>query len=232
MLQPIQFEQLVQKVIQIVRDSVLVSEMREISFLENPTAKRELDKQVENLLLAFHDVLKNLAFKDDLEDGEHNTAAMSQLLRSAASPYTHHTTRHVPLWEQRLLTTLSNCQYTSTKVLNDVIELFSKSGCSIPKMPVDNVKLKFDTLEKLILETYLEQKSDPLVGTIEPSMYLGLFDWDTKITPVDIRPYAKECINNLIQVLSEVNINNKSNNFFFYKSCYYYHCRLIVYHQL
>jgi exocyst complex component 2 len=51
---------------------------------------------------------------------------------------------------------------------------------------------------------YLEQKSDPLVGTIEPSMYLGRFDWDTVRKPTDIRPYAKEIIGNMIGVHAEV----------------------------
>lgn len=54
------------------------------------------------------------------------------------------------------------------------------------------------------MEAYLEQKSDPLVGTIEPSMYIGKFDWNTKIKPTDVRPYVKECINNLIAVHAEV----------------------------
>lgn len=54
------------------------------------------------------------------------------------------------------------------------------------------------------MEAYLEQKNDPLVGTIEPSMYIGKFDWNTKIKPTDVRPYVKECINNLIAVHAEV----------------------------
>lgn len=59
-------------------------------------------------------------------------------------------------------------------------------------------------MEKRITETYLELKSDPLVGTIEPSMYLGNFDWDTEHRPTDLRPYVKEIIANLTAVHAEV----------------------------
>lgn len=202
---PIKFEQIVQKVIQVVRESVLTSEQREGPFLDNSQAHKELDKQVEGLLLAFHDVLKNLAFREDLEDDDDHLPVVSQLIGTPTNAYRNHNSRHIPVWEHRLLTTLSNCQYTNSKVLQGLSDLFTKSGYPTPKMPIENVKSKLDALEKSILEAYLEQKSDPLVGTIEPSMYLGRFDWDTNVTPTDIRPYAKECINNLIHIQSEVN---------------------------
>ena len=57
-------------------------------------------------------------------------------------------------------------------------------------------------------QDYLEQKSDPLVGTIEPSMYLGRFDWDMRRKPSNIGPYAKEIIGNLIRVFAEVSFCN------------------------
>lgn len=181
--------------------------------LDNASAQKELDKQVENLLSAFHGVLKNLAFQDDDGDGgEDRSPVVSQLIGTPITSYrTHDATNNIPVWEYRLLTTLSNCQYTNNTVLNHISDSFIKSGYLLSKMPIENVKSKLVTLEKAILDAYLEQKSDPLVGTIEPSMYLGRFDWDTDITPSDIRPYAKECINNLIHVHSEV-IENKSSN--------------------
>jgi len=59
-------------------------------------------------------------------------------------------------------------------------------------------------LDRKVLETYLEQRADPLVGTIEPSMYLGGFDWDTAGKPTDVRPYVKELLTNLTSVHAEV----------------------------
>ncbi|KAF5294233.1 hypothetical protein FQA39_LY13481 [Lamprigera yunnana] len=202
---PMKFEELVQGVIHLIKESVLSTEQREISLLENPSAQKELDKQVETLLSTFYSVLKNLAFQDHENGGtEDCSPVVSQLIGTSISTYrNHYCNRSTPVWECRLLTALSNCQYTN-KVLIHISQLFTTNGYSLSKLSIDNVMSKLTSLEKSILEAYLEQKSDPLVGTIEPSMYLGRFDWDTNIVPSDIRPYAKECINNLIHVHSEV----------------------------
>lgn len=55
-----------------------------------------------------------------------------------------------------------------------------------------------------MIETYFELKSEPLVGTIEPSMYLGHFEWDMCGKPIDLRPYAKEILTNVTAVYAEV----------------------------
>lgn len=203
---PIKFEQSVQEVIQIVRESVLLSEQREGSLLDNPTANKELDKQVDSLLSMFHKVLSNLSLKKDNDDDDECTTVVSQLIGTPTASYrTHNSKSQLPIWEHRLLTTLSNCQYTRLVVLKNLEEGFTKGGYPAPKVALDNCCSKLEALEKSVLELYLEEKSDPLVGTIEPSMYLERFDWDTQIKPTDVRPYVKECINNLIHVHSEVN---------------------------
>lgn len=173
--------------------------------IENPVAHKELNKQVEALFLAFHNVLKNLAFKDDSEEDEDCAPVVSQLIGKSTSIYKmHNSDNPMPFWEHRLLTTLANCQYTRTVVLKNILDLFSTNGYPVLHTPIDAFSNKLDILEKSILEAYLEEKCDPLVGTIEPSMYLGRFDWDMKVMPTDIRPYSKECINNLIHIHSEV----------------------------
>jgi exocyst complex component 2 len=63
-------------------------------------------------------------------------------------------------------------------------------------------------LDRSICEKYLESKTDPLVGTIEPSMYIGEFDWanlpeGSVIEKADVRPYVKEVFANLISVNCE-----------------------------
>lgn len=54
--------------------------------------------------------------------------------------------------------------------------------------------------------SYVETKSDPLVGTIEPSMYIGHFEWDTDVIPTAVRPYANEIITNVIAVHAQVSL--------------------------
>ncbi|XP_068965982.1 exocyst complex component 2 isoform X2 [Bombus flavifrons] len=60
------------------------------------------------------------------------------------------------------------------------------------------------TLDAAVLDAYLERRCDPLVGTIEPSMYLGGLEWDFETEPTHVRPYAQEILANLIAVHAEV----------------------------
>lgn len=199
-----QFERILQEVVQLVRESVLASEQREGPLFDSPVAQREFEKQVNVLLQSFCTTLNNLAYQNKNVDDDDHSSAVSQLIGSPAIYRGSEKSSSIPVWEQRLLTTLSNCNYTHSVILPKIPELFSKNGYPMPTSAIDNVKASLETLDKSILETYLEQKSDPLVGTIEPSMYLGRFDWDTNMKPVSVKPYAKECINNLIGVHTEV----------------------------
>lgn len=207
---PTKFLQLIEDVIQIMKESALSTEQRESFLLENVTAKRELETQLQNILKAFHDVLYNLSLSEDYDDCDEGSPIVSQLIGTPISSHKLNSSNesHIPIWEHRLLITLSNCIFTKTTALDTIHDKFVTTGFSSVNIPIKNAKIMLDNLEKSILEKYLEQKSDPLVGTIEPSMYLGRFDWDLTITPTDIRPYAKECISNLISVQSEVNAIN------------------------
>lgn len=201
---PLKFEQIIQETLQQIRESVLTSEQRESNLFESATAKQQLEKQVNYLLQSYCATLENLALQNKNGAEENHSPAVSQLIGSPIVYRTSDKVSNIPVWEQRLLTTLSNYNYTKNVILPRIPELFSKNGYPSITVPTDNTKSLFLTLDKSIMETYLEQKSDPLVGTIEPSMYLGRFDWDTNIKPTDVRPYAKECINNLIGVFTEV----------------------------
>ncbi|XP_044756393.1 exocyst complex component 2-like [Coccinella septempunctata] len=204
---PVKFEQIVQDVIQVVKESVLSNERGDSSLLKNPSALKELHKQVENVLSAFYNLLQELSSSDDYSDEEENSSATSHLIGIPINMYKYenNSKSYSPPWEHKLLITMSNCMFTRNIVLDNIFKAFVSSGYPQPDEPVKNTKYKLENLEKLILEKYLEQKSDPIVGTIEPSMYLGRFDWDYKFPPNDIQEYVKECINNLIQVHAEVN---------------------------
>lgn len=201
---PSQFESKVQEVVQLVKESVLLGEQRETPLLENGNAQRELSALVQGLLLSFSKSLENFAFSNEAMMQEDHSTAVSQLIGSPAIYRGSEKEGSGPAWEQRLLTTLSNCQYTAKVVLPRLSELFKRHGYPSPILPIATATNALNTLDHQILEAYLEQKSDPLVGTIEPSMYLGHFDWDTRRKPTDIRPYAKEIIANMIGVHAEV----------------------------
>ena len=58
--------------------------------------------------------------------------------------------------------------------------------------------------EERLMEAYLEEKVEPLIGIVEPSMYAGRFDWNKNLPTDDVRPYCKEIIMNMIAVHAEV----------------------------
>ncbi|XP_075212432.1 exocyst complex component secretory 5 isoform X2 [Lycorma delicatula] len=196
---PNMFEEIFSEAVTLVKEIVLQSGIRESQLLENDNAKKELSSKVQNLLISFVQTLEKLINNDD---GDHSSA-VSQLIGSPAHFRDH--SRHSGLvWEQRLLSTLSNCDYTKREILPRLTELLNRHGYPPLQDAFSAVTTALSGLEKRIIETYIEHKSDPLVGTIEPSMYLGRFDWDTQHIPTDLRPYAKEIIVNIIAVHAEV----------------------------
>lgn len=38
-------------------------------------------------------------------------------------------------------------------------------------------------LDEYLFETYVEKKSDPIVGSLEPGIYAGYFDWKDCLSP-------------------------------------------------
>ncbi|XP_050302018.1 exocyst complex component 2 isoform X2 [Anthonomus grandis grandis] len=201
---PLKFLSFIEDLIQAIKESVLITEQREIILFENQLAQKEIEKQLKNILTAFHNVLHQLSSSEDYDEFENGTPVVSQLIGTPVSSHKTGSQSSVPIWEHRLLIILSNCLFVKTTVLDMVAAKFRENNFPALDGIISSAKDRLEQLEKSILDKYLEQKSDPLVGTIEPSMYLGRFDWHLAVPPNDIRPYVKECINNLINVHSEI----------------------------
>jgi exocyst complex component 2 len=71
-------------------------------------------------------------------------------------------------------------------------------GYPIPTLAIENSRSTVNTVFVSLLEVYVEHKSDPLVGTVEPSMYIGSFQWNTINSVGKLSPYAHECCDNLV----------------------------------
>ena len=101
---------------------------------------------------------------------------------------------------------MSNIRYTLNTVLPRVVTALKTQG--YPDLTLSEGWLsdwtQLGTLDSAVLDAYLERRCDPLVGTIEPSMYLGGLEWDSEIEPTHARPYAQEALANLIAVHAEV----------------------------
>ncbi|KAG7304291.1 hypothetical protein JYU34_011232 [Plutella xylostella] len=109
-----------------------------------------------------------------------------------------------PSWQQRLLIAACNAHYTRKVTLNNIAKAYEQYEFPVPTLAIQTTKEALSNLEATIAETYLEHKGDPLVGTIEPSMYMGRHKVDPDEVVEDARPYVYEIINNLIAVHAEV----------------------------
>ncbi|KAF3815258.1 hypothetical protein GH733_016640, partial [Mirounga leonina] len=107
------------------------------------------------------------------------------------------------LREQRLLIVLSNCCYLERHTFLNIAEHFEKHNFqgiekitqikafsrqkliySPPKLPkVSMASLK--ELDQRLFENYIELKADPIVGSLEPGIYAGYFDWKDCLPPTD-----------------------------------------------
>ncbi|KAM4705416.1 exocyst complex component 2 [Rhinophrynus dorsalis] len=106
--------------------------------------------------------------------------------------------------EKRLLIVLSNCRYLERHTLLNIAELFEKHGFQgiekITRASTDSLK----DLDQRLFENFIEIKADPIVGSLEPGIYAGYFDWKDCPTPTGVRNYLKEALVNIIAVHAEV----------------------------
>ncbi|KAG5849851.1 hypothetical protein ANANG_G00076090, partial [Anguilla anguilla] len=82
-----------------------------------------------------------------------------------------------PTLEQRLLIILSNCQHLERHTFLNLADHFEKHGFlgteKITRVSIEAVR----ELDERLFETYIEKKADPIVGSLEPGVYAGYFDW-------------------------------------------------------
>lgn len=217
---PGQLERLVVDMLAEGQSTCLAPEMRETVILEPQSeGLREISKRFQDILDAFTSVIEALAvqrFDDEMHGvsqligfpnspaaaalNTSGTGAINKNGISAALADKERVWETVNGWEQRLLCCMANCAYSNKTFFNHLGTLFERYGYPVPKMAIGMGRSTVMQLFGTLLETYVEQKSDPLVGTIEPSMYIGRFQWDAVPHTGKLRPYAHECLDNLVNV--------------------------------
>uniref|UniRef100_A0A674J8J0 Exocyst complex component 2 n=1 Tax=Terrapene triunguis TaxID=2587831 RepID=A0A674J8J0_9SAUR len=85
--------------------------------------------------------------------------------------------------EQRLLIVLSNCCYLERHTFINIAEHFEKHSFQgvekITQISMESLK----ELDQRLFEIYIELKADPIVGSLEPGIYAGYFDWKDCLIP-------------------------------------------------
>ncbi|XP_050438193.1 exocyst complex component 2 [Adelges cooleyi] len=182
------------------KEYVICDERREIAIADNETAKNEFQLLVHKCFWNFSQILEQIGL--NVETNCSSTTIMS-LSGSSISGFK---LQNEMAWEQKLLVTISNSQYTRKILLPKFKKEFENNGFPTIDVVVTRATELLDNTENKLLDSYIETKSDPLVGTIEPSMYTGSFEWDSPslLAPTDLRPYAKEIITNLIGLHAEI----------------------------
>uniref|UniRef100_A0A3B1IEI3 Exocyst complex component 2 n=1 Tax=Astyanax mexicanus TaxID=7994 RepID=A0A3B1IEI3_ASTMX len=109
-----------------------------------------------------------------------------------------------PSPEQRLLIILSNCQYLERHTFLNLADHLEKHGFTTAEKITRVSKEAVRELDERLFESYIEKKSDPIVGSLEPGIYAGYFDWKDCLPPTGVRSYLKEALVSIISVHAEV----------------------------
>ncbi|XP_061397628.1 exocyst complex component 2 [Musca vetustissima] len=210
-LLPQRLEDLLIETLDEAQQACINPEIREGNLLESESdGQREVSLRLQKMLLCFCDVIQDLAFNSHKEETPtHNVSQLlgypnNQSSGPASGRFASLSPSTVVTWEQRMLCCLANCAYCNKSFFHRVGKLFERYGYPLPSLAIETARYSVNKLFSNILDAYVEHKGDPLVGTIEPSMYLGGFQWDIEMPIGNLRPYAHECCDNLVAVYSEI----------------------------
>lgn len=196
---PCQFEQCVSHSLQSLK-GVLECKPGEASVFQQPKTQEDVCQLSISIMQVFIYCLEQLSTKPDADiDTTHLSGDVSSpdLFGSIHEDFSLTS-------EQRLLIVLSNCCYLERRTFLNIAEYFEKHNFQgIEKITqVSMASLK--ELDQRLFENYIELKADPIVGSLEPGIYAGYFDWKDCLPPTGVRNYLKEALVNVIAVHAEV----------------------------
>lgn len=194
------FETQVIECLQLVKETVFQSEQRETNLMENSSVLSDLNLLVQKLLFSFARSTERLASADQ-EHSEDSTREMKLLLGLSNCQYTM---LHILPRYKLLVLFLKFCKNLIKTIFGRLKDHWSKLGYPDLSVAIQATRELLEKTEERLMEAYLEEKVEPLIGIVEPSMYAGRFDWNKNLPTTDVRPYCKEIIMNMIAVHSEV----------------------------
>ncbi|CAO1435915.1 unnamed protein product [Diamesa tonsa] len=214
---PSKLEELLVEALEEGQQMCLQSEIREGTLFDIPNSERqrEISAIVENVLKYFNQVLENLATErsdDEIQQMPRQLigfpASSSNLLPHSINLKEAKSTVNSIItitWEHRLLCCLANSAYCNKLFYPALAQLFAKYTFPVPKTALENSRSNVNSVFSNLLEIYVEHKADPLVSTIEPSMYIvSHFKWNAVEKCESLSPYAHECLDNIVGVYSEI----------------------------
>lgn len=213
---PSKLEEILAEALDEGQQMCLLMEIRENPLFDTPNSEghREVAKIVETILQCFSTVVEELATERSDDEVQHmpkqligfptNSSLLPHSINLNEVKSTISSTITIT-WEHRLLCCLANSAYCNRMFFNNLGNLFQKFGYPVPKLALENSRSAVNNVFGNLLEIYVEHKSDPLVSTIEPSMYIvSHFKWDCVEKFDNLSPYAHECLDNVVSVYSQI----------------------------
>uniref|UniRef100_A0A8B9KQW3 Exocyst complex component 2 n=1 Tax=Astyanax mexicanus TaxID=7994 RepID=A0A8B9KQW3_ASTMX len=175
---PAQFEQCIVQMLQSLKEP-MESKPGEVNVFQQELAQDEACKLCVGIMKAFIICLEQLSTKTD---GDIDTSHLSV---DMASPDVFGSIHEdfSPSPEQRLLIILSNCQYLERHTFLNLADHLEKHGFTTAEKITRVSKEAVRELDERLFESYIEKKSDPIVGSLEPGIYAGYFDWKDCLPP-------------------------------------------------
>ncbi|KTG45028.1 hypothetical protein cypCar_00003299 [Cyprinus carpio] len=207
---PAQFEQCMIQMLQSLKEP-MECKPGEINILNLDVVQDKACEQCVSIIKVFIKCLEQLSTKTD---GDIDTSHLSVDL---ASPDLFGSIQEdfSSKPEQRLLIILSNCQYLERHTFLNLAEHLEKNSFTTAEKIIRVSIEALRQLDEYLFETYVEKKSDPIVGSLEPGIYAGYFDWKDCLPPTGnthlnhvtcVRSYLKEALVSIISVHAEARL--------------------------
>ncbi|BET01653.1 exocyst complex component [Nesidiocoris tenuis] len=193
---PGQFKNVVETAVTTLKESALQKEAKEAELFDSDPLQKEAGHLVLGIFNNYIQVIDQLS-----ANGEEEQMSFSVSQMGATTFRQNQTSLS---WEEKLLSCICNVKYSEETVLPGLCTSATAAGLPPLEWVLREAVGALGGLRSRLEFMYIEAKSDPLVGTIEPSMYIGYFDWDEDLPPKSVRPYANEIIANLIGVHAQL----------------------------
>ncbi|XP_005101772.1 exocyst complex component 2 [Aplysia californica] len=198
---PALFENIVNEAIQHLHEVVVMTRPSEPEIFSQRPIQKEATTLCSQLLQAFSHCMEQLVFSPPLHktESKHSVKIIigqDMELDQMEDP--------IPSMDKRLIIMLSNCNHTLHIVVPRIIENLTKHGYVEMEKALKAAQETYQELDQRLFSSYIEQKSDPILGAMEPNMYRGGFNWKTWKNPSGVRNYLKEIIMSVIEVHAEV----------------------------
>ncbi|PIK42085.1 putative exocyst complex component 2 [Apostichopus japonicus] len=198
---PTLFESLVIDTLQHLKEAVTRTKQGELNIFADYDIQRLTVNLASEMIKAFAVCLEQLAFRGEAEaDCQKPRLSEVQIPVSLFQPEDS-----LPSTEQCLVIVLSNNSHVSQHVIPNLMKEFKKHGYPNVQEIENNALEAYVELDEKIFEAYCEQKTEPLVGALEPGMYIGHFEWHNCPIPTGVRPYIKTALMNAVTIHAEIN---------------------------